>query len=507
MHNEFDIVRYIEENIIKQNSPTESSSLSSESANKTIVFADTSFESYNYAQKMLTNKIFDALMQRGFTILVASDSAYKKVKTIDEITYPITKILNDRQLHDGWYVLNNKRMNSIFEEAVIDSVKQQKTSNEDDLISTISSLTMDPELAEMTEEEEFDVNDESTFASLETLDPNNNARITKIQFTEQASSLDKQIASDSPLPKKNRSPSTHPVSNNDRVDIDDESSVRRPEVDDEVFEALFQNDESSASNKKQKPQHPLSDTLIVDDASTIPPVRPLNVFPDQKTPVSSLVEVHSVTQKDPFKQLQAKSASAVSAGHYPETTIYALISKPQNQTIERKINRHVEKISDQKKLKEFHSPKGLTVFAPTSKEPYSLRENGSITRAVLPNPVGEIDYNKTALTLMNMIENVVSRGNEVKIITKDPILANFADAYIKYLENQGLKCQYEPSEVLKQASTKDVQKAKDLFKEIIREINQSPNQPPQPPWFKAALEHQPKPGAELTTGLTIRAGL
>ena len=172
----------------------------------------------------------------------------------------------------------------------------------------------------------------------------------------------------------------------------------------------------------------------------------------------------------------------------PPTHIYAMSDTPIDKHCDLQRNDYEEEITDQTKLSQFYSASGLEVYSPNSKESYALGEFNHQTRAILTTSKENIDYLQTTLTIMNMIENILARGNTPHIMTEDPILAKIADDYIDYLKNQDLTCQYQASTTDEHSEMKH---AKNLFHLILEQI-ESPNTSPSCPWFVQALEQRPE---------------
>lgn len=212
---------------------------------------------------------------------------------------------------------------------------------------------------------------------------------------------------------------------------------------------------------------------------------------DDTQRLSPLFEISTNSSSfDQHEKLKIKYART--SGQYPETTIFALSRPPHDETTEYQLNGHEETIRDQKQLKDFYSPNGLEVYAPSSKQAYALKDDGHRTQAVLYQ-TGKIDYIKATLTIMNMIENILSRSNDVSISTKDPILAHIADEYIKYLHHVHLSSTYHYAEDVHPLRIKHAENILHLL--MLKLPNLDPS---SLPWFTEALKHKNETGQQST---------
>lgn len=175
--------------------------------------------------------------------------------------------------------------------------------------------------------------------------------------------------------------------------------------------------------------------------------------------------------------------------------IYAHRTIPQDKNPLYKPNKCIEQIINESDKQQFKSEKGLRVYAPTSKQAYSLGEDNGKPFAKLSRDDAktgdEIDYEIAGLTLMNMIENILSRGNVVKISTSDPIMACIGKSYIEYLEQKaGLECKFTLNPSIKH-SNDQLETAKEKFNSIIYKIDNQDFK--NLPWYEAASLHKPEP--------------
>ncbi|NBX84596.1 MAG: hypothetical protein EBQ95_03195 [Gammaproteobacteria bacterium] len=167
------------------------------------------------------------------------------------------------------------------------------------------------------------------------------------------------------------------------------------------------------------------------------------------------------------------------------TKIYAHI-KPQfiNPVLMPKPNLTDYKIEEHELQEKMSSPEGIKVYAPTTNISYNLRIHATQTKAVLkqkdiPEKTSDMHI---ALTIMNMLENIICHKNHVKIRSKDEFMLGVAKAYLDYLneKNPELNIQY------KMPSTSST-KGTDFFNNQIAPKLDYSTQPP--PWLEQALSN------------------
>lgn len=201
-----------------------------------------------------------------------------------------------------------------------------------------------------------------------------------------------------------------------------------------------------------------------------------------------------LNRQTPNSQIPLVTVEGENNDGYTPTSIiiYAHRTIPQDKNPLYKPNKCIEQIINESDKQQFKSEKGLTVYAPTSKQAYSLGEDNGKHFAKLSKDDaqtnGKIDYEIAGLTLMNMIENILSKGNVVKINTSDPIMACIGKSYIEYLEQKaGLECKFTLNPSIKY-SNDQLETAKEKFKSIINQIGNQDFK--NLPWHEAASRHQ-----------------
>ena len=142
---------------------------------------------------------------------------------------------------------------------------------------------------------------------------------------------------------------------------------------------------------------------------------------------------------------------------------------------------------------QFVSKEGLNVESPSGDE-YSLNYKDNIPKAVLSEFGVKINANETldeqqqrlAVTVTNMIDNVLSKGTTAKINTKDPFIAKIAEQYIQHLKDKvGLKITY--SEITGCSIAERSQKtdsAVTIFNKLREQFSKEKIE--KAPWFKEA---------------------
>lgn len=101
------------------------------------------------------------------------------------------------------------------------------------------------------------------------------------------------------------------------------------------------------------------------------------------------------------------------------------------------------------------------------------------------------DEDDLVLTVMNIIENIVSHSSILIIETDDPLAAEIANVYVNKLKDSGLDIDYEP-----------VRTHSRLSKNILQQIDWALNGVEEKPWFKAAqahIESENKPSSPTNT--------
>ena len=107
------------------------------------------------------------------------------------------------------------------------------------------------------------------------------------------------------------------------------------------------------------------------------------------------------------------------------------------------LNMHEEKELSPENTNKFISETGLNVTSPSGHQysfscagevPKALLMEAGVTRVTEDTP--EQHQQRLAITIMNMIENTLSKGTTVNINSRDPFLAKTATLYIHYLRHE-----------------------------------------------------------------------
>ena len=112
----------------------------------------------------------------------------------------------------------------------------------------------------------------------------------------------------------------------------------------------------------------------------------------------------------------------------------------------------------------------------------------NIPQAILTEPQNILPFTdeeqkKRALTILNMIENVLSKSITIKIETTDPFIAKIANNYIKYLQQDGVELDIHDTSPAKppQEPTLIEQNADTIFIALTNSIDK--NELKKAPWF------------------------
>ena len=149
------------------------------------------------------------------------------------------------------------------------------------------------------------------------------------------------------------------------------------------------------------------------------------------------------------------------------------------------------------KIAKFTAEAGARVICPTSGHEYSLSFKDKIPKAILEEKNAKKDTTESedeylqrkAATIINMIDNVLAKSEEINISTPDPFIAQIAEAYIDYLQTKcDLKIEVKPIVVAATSTKHDDKKAKDVFETLKRHME--PENIKKTQWYKDALDHR-----------------
>ncbi|WP_035918708.1 hypothetical protein, partial [Legionella fairfieldensis] len=221
-------------------------------------------------------------------------------------------------------------------------------------------------------------------------------------------------------------------------------------------------------------------------------------------------KVSSTTQTDP--EVPPRPASKLSSikiyalrgnqslnDYYPNVPLF----KGADENVLITINFPEQQLTEDE-VQQFVTKEGLNVKAPSSGHRYSFSYEDKIPKAVLteegarPTPEDggdEIKYkNRLAATVINMIDNVLSRSTELKVDTQEPFIAEIARQYVSYLKDTtSLKivdtisdCKNIPNQDVKSKAAADIfnqLKSKELEATKLKSA----------PWYRAAEEFRRNP--------------
>lgn len=120
--------------------------------------------------------------------------------------------------------------------------------------------------------------------------------------------------------------------------------------------------------------------------------------------------------------------------------------------------------------KDFTSEKGIDVYASAgSLYHFSYKDGVPTTRLAAQTIKTEEERERLALTVINMIDNVLAKSSVVHVDTKDPIIAAIANEYIEKLKNVGITLSHKI--ILNNAAYKhEDNSAKDTVKQTMEKL-------------------------------------
>jgi len=187
----------------------------------------------------------------------------------------------------------------------------------------------------------------------------------------------------------------------------------------------------------------------------------------------------------------------------PDIVIYAYLSNSSSTTPNlalNVLNNVKENLTALQIKKDYYSPNGISVIAPHSGHKFTLNEllntdNKPVTAArctFQSNPNDDDEYQKIALTIMNMIENVISKGGPLNLKTTNVFAAKITALYVEELRKTDLEFDFNPPKGMSlddPSHSKEVEKAKTIFGKINTEMKiETQLKTSNPPWYAAATK-------------------
>ena len=160
---------------------------------------------------------------------------------------------------------------------------------------------------------------------------------------------------------------------------------------------------------------------------------------------------------------------------------------------------------DLKELELFKKEGGVTLTVPTTNHTFQFRHDGKhdaqaiLTRegaGIGKEPIAELSDEQRqniGLDVINMIENVLAKGNNLHFKTSDPYVAEFAKQYVEDLKTKGLKINdsIEGPKTEQPANANAAQKAREDL-DIIKSKFSYENDFSNRPWVKEHKESEKK---------------
>ena len=148
---------------------------------------------------------------------------------------------------------------------------------------------------------------------------------------------------------------------------------------------------------------------------------------------------------------------------------------------------------------QFRTKEGLPVMSPSG-QPYALSCVDGVPKATLNQAaLRDVDHYTLAVTIINMIDNVLSKGTVVKVNTPDPFIAEIATLYIQHLKDNTdititashVTCSTAVTAEIKQDALTQFEQ-RDIVK-ALRRIKKAP-------WYEAAIDR-----SEVDNSLALSA--
>ncbi|NBX84319.1 MAG: hypothetical protein EBQ95_01760 [Gammaproteobacteria bacterium] len=197
----------------------------------------------------------------------------------------------------------------------------------------------------------------------------------------------------------------------------------------------------------------------------------------------------------------------------PDVVIYAYLSNSSSTTPNlalNVLNNVKENLTTPQIKNDYYSSKGISVVAPHSGHEFNLKAElpntgeKPVTTArctFQSNPNDDDERQKIALTIMNMIENVISKGGPLNLKTTNVFAAKITALYVEKLRKTGLEFDFNPPKGMSlDDNSNEVKNAIKIFGEIntAMQIETLKTSNPTPPWYAAATKAcEPKASNKL----------
>ncbi|WP_133127034.1 hypothetical protein [Legionella nagasakiensis] len=153
-----------------------------------------------------------------------------------------------------------------------------------------------------------------------------------------------------------------------------------------------------------------------------------------------------------------------------------------------------------KEVEEFLTETGLNITSPSGHQ-YSFSYKDNIPRAILmvksalseKSESPEAEQQRLAITVINMIDNVLSKGTVVKVTTTNPFIAKIAEQYIDHLKHT-VKLEITHSEVTGcslDAGNEAIKNAETMFAKLAPQLTKKKIK--HTPWYKEARKLRQQP--------------
>lgn len=247
---------------------------------------------------------------------------------------------------------------------------------------------------------------------------------------------------------------------------------------------------STLAEPRSEPESPPLEAPLSPSLATPPPASPPAVTAKAKDS-NSFPAVH----RDSWMKIYASLHHPGEEEEYSSKTLF----KQSEGGILITVN-FAEQELTKDQVESFVSSAGLKVESPSGQE-YSFKLKDKTPKAVLSErgvlrdakETPEEHQQRLAVTITNMIDNVLSKGTIARVHTKDPFIAKIAELYIKHLKVKvGLSISF--SEITGCSTTKrdeNTDSAEKIFSKLCDQYSKEKIE--KAPWYKEAIQLRTEP--------------
>lgn len=157
----------------------------------------------------------------------------------------------------------------------------------------------------------------------------------------------------------------------------------------------------------------------------------------RKTRGTVISSITTANQSETSREIPAQKEAS---HELPQIYVYAEVLTSQSDTSSSGQYARKPHLLTTEQNNKLLSSEGLTLSAPGGK-PYQFHyDHGNPTAKIGPQP-DNTDPDTLALTIINMIDNVLAKGSAVNVDTDNPTIADIAHHYFQHLKTQGIGTQ------------------------------------------------------------------